>query len=110
MSVLMSIEVSELQSCGLNFADLGFDLARYLVTRYPATQLSLWGESLGTGVAIALAATHPVGAVILDAPFTSAADVGAGHYPFLPHSTWDWLARAVLRLRTPPHWPSKSPR
>jgi pimeloyl-ACP methyl ester carboxylesterase len=57
---------------------------RFAAARYPATQLALWGESLGTGVAVALAGAHPVGALILDAPFTSAADVGAGHYPFLP--------------------------
>jgi uncharacterized protein len=44
----------------------------------------LWGESLGTAVAIALAAGHKVGGLILDAPFTSAADVGAAAYPFVP--------------------------
>jgi len=43
-----------------------------------------FGESLGTGVAVALAATHAVAAVILDAPFTSAADVGAAAFPFVP--------------------------
>ena len=44
----------------------------------------LWGDSLGTGVAVALAATHKVGGVVLEAPFTSAADVGAAAYWFLP--------------------------
>jgi uncharacterized protein len=57
---------------------------RFATERYGPARLALWGESLGSGVAVALAATHPVGAMILEAPFTSAADVGAGHYPFLP--------------------------
>lgn len=56
----------------------------FAVARYPARRLVLWGESLGTAVAVALAADRAVGAVILEAPFTSAADVGAAAYPFLP--------------------------
>jgi uncharacterized protein len=44
----------------------------------------LFGESLGTGVAVQLAASHPVAAVILDSPYTSTADVGARQYPYLP--------------------------
>ena len=44
----------------------------------------LFGESLGTGVAVALAAERQVGRVILQAPFTSAADIGASAYPLLP--------------------------
>ena len=42
------------------------------------------GESLGTGVAVALAATAPVGGLVLEAPFTSAADIAAAAYWFLP--------------------------
>jgi fermentation-respiration switch protein FrsA (DUF1100 family) len=56
----------------------------FAVTRYQPARLVLWGESLGTAVAIALAAGHKVSSLILDAPFTSAADVGAAAYPFLP--------------------------
>ena len=41
-------------------------------------------NSLGTGVAIALAADRKVGRIILQAPFTSAAEIGAAAYPFLP--------------------------
>lgn len=52
--------------------------------RYPAKRIVLFGESLGTAVAIALASGHEIGALILDAPFTSAADVGAAAYPFAP--------------------------
>ena len=56
----------------------------FAVARYPADRLVAWGESLGTGVAVALAAEHPVGRLILESPFTSAAAVGAEVYPYLP--------------------------
>ncbi len=43
-----------------------------------------YGESLGTGVAARLASEKPAAGLILDAPYTSMADVGAREYPFLP--------------------------
>lgn len=49
-----------------------------------AKRIVLFGESLGTAVAIALASEREIGALILDAPFTSAADVGAAAYRFIP--------------------------
>jgi hypothetical protein len=57
---------------------------RFALTHSPAEHIVVFGESLGTGVAVALAATHKVGAVVLEAPFTSAADVGASAYWYLP--------------------------
>ena len=56
----------------------------FAIARYAPRRVVLWGESLGTGVAVALASGHEVGGLILDAPFTSAADVGASAYPFVP--------------------------
>ena len=56
----------------------------FAAARYPAQQLVLWGKSLGTAVAIALAAERPVGRVILEAPFTSAVAVAATHYWYMP--------------------------
>jgi fermentation-respiration switch protein FrsA (DUF1100 family) len=47
----------------------------------------VYGESLGSGVAVALAAQRKVGAVVLDAPYTSIVDIAAGQYPFLPVRT-----------------------
>jgi len=44
----------------------------------------LWGESLGSGVAVALGARQRVGRIVLEGSFTSAADVGAHAYRFLP--------------------------
>jgi uncharacterized protein len=49
-------------------------------------RLVLYGESLGSGVAVALAAEHQVAAVILEAPPTSVAEVAQCHYPFVPAS------------------------
>jgi fermentation-respiration switch protein FrsA (DUF1100 family) len=49
-----------------------------------AGRLVLYGESLGSGVAVHLAAQQPVAALILESPFTSAAAVAQYHYPFVP--------------------------
>jgi uncharacterized protein len=48
------------------------------------------GESLGSGVAVALAARHKIGALVLDSPYSSIADVAAATYWFIP-------VRALLR-------------
>jgi len=44
----------------------------------------LYGESLGTGVAIEVAAEKKVAGVILDSPFTSIVERAAQLYPWLP--------------------------
>ncbi len=46
--------------------------------------IAVVGESLGTGIAVQLAAQRPVGALALEAPFTAAVDVAAEVYPWLP--------------------------
>ena len=56
----------------------------FVRTRDPGKRIVLFGESLGTGVALALAAEREVAGIILDAPYTSAAEVGAAAYPFAP--------------------------
>jgi len=48
------------------------------------SRLVYFGESLGTAVAIDLAVEHPPAALVLRSPFTSMADLGQHHYPFLP--------------------------
>jgi uncharacterized protein len=50
--------------------------------RYAADRIVVWGFSLGTGVAVAVAAEHPVGKLILEAPYTSTVDI-AGSLPLL---------------------------
>ena len=49
-----------------------------------ADRVVLYGESLGTGVAVHLAAETTPAALVLEAPFTSIADVGAVHYWYIP--------------------------
>jgi uncharacterized protein len=44
----------------------------------------IYGESLGSGVAVALAAERSPAALVLEAPFTSIVDVAAAAYPWLP--------------------------
>jgi fermentation-respiration switch protein FrsA (DUF1100 family) len=44
----------------------------------------VYGESLGSGVAVQVAAEREVGGLILDAPYTSAVDVAELAYPYLP--------------------------
>ncbi|MEL7013254.1 MAG: alpha/beta fold hydrolase [Pseudomonadota bacterium] len=53
-------------------------------TGVAADNIALVGESLGTGVAVQLAAEKAVGAVLLGAPFTGAVDIAARQYPWLP--------------------------
>jgi uncharacterized protein len=47
-------------------------------------RIAYFGESLGAAVAIGLAVQRPPAALVLRSPFTSLAEVGAVHYPWLP--------------------------
>ena len=57
---------------------------RFAAEHYPARRIVPWGELLGTAIAVATAAEHPAGGLILESPFTSTADVAASIYWFLP--------------------------
>jgi len=46
----------------------------------------LYGESLGTGVAVEVAQNKNYAGVILESPFTSMVNMGKKHYPFFPVS------------------------
>jgi fermentation-respiration switch protein FrsA (DUF1100 family) len=64
-----------------------------------------YGESLGTAVALGLAAERAPDAIILRSPFPSLADVGRFHYPYLPvrlllHDRYERMEPAS-RLRCP---------
>lgn len=56
----------------------------FAAQRYGASRIVLWGESLGTGVAVATAAENPVARVLLESPYTSTVDVAASIYWFAP--------------------------
>jgi len=73
--------------------------------RYDAERIVVWGFSLGSGVATALGADHPIGKLVLEAPFTSLTDVAAAAFPVLPVR---WLIRdrfgsdqRIARVREP---------
>lgn len=53
-------------------------------------RLVMYGESLGSGVAVAVAAERDVGALILETPYSSVAEVAQSHYWYTPAK---WLVR-----------------
>lgn len=80
---------------------------RYIVGRADVdpARVAYFGESLGSAVAVTLAAEFPPAAMVLRSPFASLAEVAAFHYPFLPVR---WLLRdryasieVIARIPTP---------
>jgi len=68
-------------------------------------RIVVFGRSLGTGVAVQLAADRPVQAAVLVSPFDSLRSIAQSHYPFVPVSLllkhpFDSLAHAP-GVRTP---------
>jgi uncharacterized protein len=51
---------------------------------FPPERILVFGESLGSAVAVGLAAEQPCGGVILETPFLSIAAMARRHYPFVP--------------------------
>jgi hypothetical protein len=71
----------------------------------PPERTLLWGESLGTGLAVWLGSENRVAAVLLEAPYTSIADAAQRQYPFVPvrpllKDKFDSLSR-IGRVRAP---------
>ena len=58
----------------------------FTTARYSVDRIVVWGFSLGTGVAVALAAEHPVAKSILEAPYTSTVDLAGSLLPIVPVS------------------------
>ncbi len=56
----------------------------FAAQRYAPGRMVVWGYSLGTGPAIALAAKRRIAKLILEAPYTSITDVAAAAFPFAP--------------------------
>lgn len=73
---------------------------------YEPARIVAWGHSLGTGVAVAAAAAHPLGGLILEAPYTSIADVAAAAFPYFPvryflkdpFPSEEWIAKVTAPL------------
>ncbi len=49
-----------------------------------AENIILYGESLGSGVAIQIATEYDIGALVLETPFSSLVDIAAAQYFFVP--------------------------
>ncbi|MCU0884861.1 MAG: alpha/beta fold hydrolase, partial [Beijerinckiaceae bacterium] len=56
----------------------------WLAGRVEPGRLVLFGESLGTGLAIGLAASRKAALLVLDSPYASIVDLGKLRFPFLP--------------------------
>jgi fermentation-respiration switch protein FrsA (DUF1100 family) len=78
----------------------------FTTARYGADRIVVWGFSLGSGVAVAVAAEHPVSRLILEAPYTSTVDVAGSLLRIVPvnllmldqfHSDWR-IARVTVPL------------
>lgn len=83
-------------------AETAFDDA---AKRAPGARIAVFADSLGTGVAVALATQRPVAGLLLDSPFGSARRVAELAYPWLPikfllNSPWDSAAR-IATLSVP---------
>jgi fermentation-respiration switch protein FrsA (DUF1100 family) len=56
----------------------------FAAERYATARIVAWGESLGTGVAVVIAGEKDLAKVVLEAPYTSTADIAASVYPIVP--------------------------
>jgi pimeloyl-ACP methyl ester carboxylesterase len=56
----------------------------YATRKLGAARIFLFGRSLGSGVAVQVAAARPVAGVIVIAPYDSLTSLGRRYYPFLP--------------------------
>ncbi len=55
----------------------------------PLSSTVLYGESLGTGVAVAMSVHYPACALILQSPYTSMFELAKSHYPWVLVKPWD---------------------
>ena len=78
----------------------------WLRARHAIGDIVLHGHSLGSGVAVRLAAEIQAAAIVLEAPFTAAVDVASERMPYLPVSllmldqfrSRDWIGKVRMPL------------
>ncbi len=73
-------------------------LAQVRAMGVPPKRILLWGESLGTGLAVRLGAENEVAALLLESPYTSLVAMGRRQFPWAPvglllQDRFDSLAR-----------------
>ncbi len=93
-------------------SEQGFYRDARATLKYASTQLALqprdiiiYGESIGTGVAVQMATETPCAALVLQSPYTSIDALARDHYPWLPVSLllkdhFDSLSK-ISRIRAP---------
>jgi len=81
------------------YADAEAAYQHLISTNWRPEQIVLHGESLGSAVAVDLAARRPCGGLVLEAPFTSTRDVAARVLPVLgPLLIWSYNSKAKITL------------
>jgi len=85
------------------YADAEAAYQHLIATGWKPEQILVHGESLGSAVAVDLAARRPCGGVVLESPFTSARDVAARVLPVLgPLLIWSYNSKVkIRRVRAP---------
>lgn len=85
------------------YADAEAGYRHLIDSKYRPEQIVVHGESLGSAVAVDLAARRPCGGVVLEAPFTSARDVAGRVLPLLgPLLIWGYNSKEKIgRVRAP---------
>lgn len=68
----------------------------YLKKDYPENKITLYGRSLGTGIATYVASKNKPKQLILETPYYSMVDVGRSRFPFLP-------VKMLLKYEFPTH-------
>ena len=84
-----------------NEQDLHDDLAavyHYVQEHYPESHITLYGQSLGSGLAAKLAATHQPARLILESPYYSMRAMSALHFSWVPRFLLKYQLRTDLWL------------
>lgn len=84
-----------------NEQDLHTDLAavyHYVQEHYPESQITIYGQSMGSGFATKLAAEHQPARLILESPYYSMRAMAAMHFPWVPRFLLKYQLRTDLWL------------
>jgi fermentation-respiration switch protein FrsA (DUF1100 family) len=76
-----------------------------IATKAPGAKVALFADSLGTGVAVALAGERNVAGLVLDSPYASVVRLASANYPWLPVSALlrsSWNSEARIKSVTAP--------
>ena len=71
---------------------------RYVQDHYPETQITIYGQSMGSGFAAKLAAQHQPARLILESPYYSMRAMAALHFPWVPRFLLKYQLRTDLWL------------